>query len=53
LAPPKKYHTEEERREASRRYQLKYREANREAIRAREAERNKRRAVIRTGQKET
>ena len=51
---PKKYHTEEERREAARQSQRKYVEANREAIRARQAERDrKRRAAIKAGHKET
>jgi hypothetical protein len=36
---PKKYHTEEERREAARQSHRKYREANREVIRKRQAER--------------
>ena len=36
---PKKYHTEEERREANRKSQRKYVEANREAINARQVER--------------
>jgi hypothetical protein len=51
---PKKYHTEEERREAARQSHRKYVEANREAIRARQAERDsKRRAAAKAGQKET
>ena len=51
---PKKYHTEEERREAARQSQRKYVEANREAIRARQAERNrKRREAMKAGQKGT
>jgi len=51
---PKKYHTEQERREAARKSQRKYVEANREAIRAQQAERDrKRRKAIKAGQKET
>jgi hypothetical protein len=51
---PKKYLTEEERREAIRQSHLKYVEANRVVIRARQAERDrKRRAAIKAGQKET
>jgi hypothetical protein len=51
---PKKYHSEEERREAVRQSRRKYVEANRGAIRARQAERDrKRRAAIKAGQKET
>jgi IS5 family transposase len=50
---PRKYHTEEERREAARQSQRKY-VANREAVKARHAERNrKRREAIKAGQKET
>jgi hypothetical protein len=41
VAPPKKYHTDEERREAARQYQRKYRKANRKTISAREAERRR------------
>ena len=50
---PKKYHTEEERREAIRQSQRKYFEANREAIRARQAERERKRRVAIKAQKET
>jgi hypothetical protein len=51
---PKKYHTEEERREAIRQSQRKYVEANREAINARQVERaRKRRAAMKAGQKQT
>jgi hypothetical protein len=51
---PKKYHTEEERREAVRQTRRKYVEANRAAIRKRQAERDrKRRAAIKAGLKET
>ena len=51
---PKKYHTEEERREAARQSHRKYVEANREAIRARHTERaRKKRAAIKAKQKET
>jgi hypothetical protein len=47
---PKKYHTEEERREAVRQTRRKYVEANRAAIRKRQAERDrKRRAAIKAG----
>jgi hypothetical protein len=46
--------TEEERREAARQSQRKYVEANRGAIKAREAERDrKRREAIKAGQKVT
>ena len=51
---PKKYHTEEERREAVRQSQRKYYYAHREAINARHTERDrKKRAAINAGQKET
>jgi hypothetical protein len=51
---PKKYHTEEERREAARQSQRKYLEANRAAINARRAKRDrKRRAAIKAGQNVT
>ena len=51
---PKKYHTEEERREAFRQSQRKYVEANREAINARQRERaRKKRVAMKEGQKET
>ena len=54
VARPKKYLTEQERREAIRQSHRKYVEANRVAIRARQAERDrKRRAPIKSGQKET
>jgi hypothetical protein len=50
----KKYHTEEERREAIRQSYRKYYNANREAINARRAVINKRkRAAIKAGQKVT
>ena len=51
---PEKYHTEEERREAARQTYRKYYNTHREAIRARQAERErKRRAAMKAGQKET
>jgi hypothetical protein len=51
---PRKYHTDEERREAIRQSHRKYREANREAIKARQAKRDrKRREAIKVGQRET
>jgi hypothetical protein len=51
---PKKYNTEEEGREAARQYQRKYREADLEAIKAREAKRDrKKRAVMKEREKET
>jgi hypothetical protein len=51
---PKKYHTEEERREAVRQSQRKYYYARREAINARRVKRSKsKRAAIKVGQKET
>ena len=54
MVRPTKYHTEEERREAARQSHRKYVEANRVAIRARQAVRDrKRRAAIKAGQKET
>ena len=54
MSRPKKYHTEEERGEAVRQSRRKYVEANRETIRARQAERDrKRRAAIKAKQKET
>ena len=50
---PKKYHTEEERREAACQSQRKYYNANRKAIYARQAKRFKsKRAAIKAGQKE-
>jgi hypothetical protein len=50
---PKKYHTEEERREAARQSQRTYYDANREAISARRAKAYKRkRAAIKEGRKE-
>jgi hypothetical protein len=54
LAPPKKYHTDEERREARRERSRNYYEANREAIsgRRKKAYKNKR-AAIKAGQKVT
>lgn len=49
----KKYHTDEERREGIRQSHRKYREANREAIKARQMERDrKKRAAIKAGRKE-
>ena len=54
MPTPKKYHTDEERREAARESQRKYVEANREAINARQAERaRKRRAAMKAVRKET
>jgi hypothetical protein len=51
---PKKYHTEEERREGARLRQHKYYRAHCEAITARQVERDrKRRAAMKEGQKET
>lgn len=51
---PKKYHTQEERREARRQSSRKHYLAHREAITARQVERaRKRRAAIKAGQKET
>ena len=51
---PKKYHTEEERREAVRQSQRQYYNAHREALNARHTERaRKGRAAIKAGQKET
>jgi hypothetical protein len=51
---PRKYATEEERREAARQKNRKYYNTHREAIFARRAKANKRkRAAIRAGQKET
>ena len=51
---PKKYHTEEERREAARQKNRKYYNANRKAISARRAKAFKRkRAAIGAGQKGT
>jgi hypothetical protein len=51
---PKKYHTEEERREAARQSQHKYYNTHRKAIYARQAKRSKsKRAAIKAGQKET
>jgi hypothetical protein len=50
---PKKYHTEEERRQAIRQSQRKYYKTHRKAINAARAKRSKsRRAAIRAGQKE-
>jgi hypothetical protein len=50
---PKKYHTEEERREARRQSYRKHYLAHREAITARQVERErKRRAAMKAGQKE-
>jgi hypothetical protein len=54
VSRPNKYHTEEERREAARQSHRKYVEANREAIRARQAERDrKKRAAMKAVRKET
>jgi hypothetical protein len=54
LGRPRKYASEEERREARRQRHRKYYIAHREAISARRAERYKRkRAAVKTGQKET
>ena len=55
VARPKKYRTEKERREARRQSQRKYFEANREAIRARQAERRdrQRRAAMKAVRKAT
>jgi hypothetical protein len=51
---PRKYHTEEERREAIRQSQRKYFNANREAINERRAKGSKsKRAAMKAGQKET
>ena len=51
---PKKYHTEEERREAVRESHRKYREANREAVKVRLAKRDRsKREAIKAGQKES
>jgi hypothetical protein len=50
---PKKYHTDEERREAARQSQHKYYNTHRKAIYARQAKAKRKRAAIRTGQKET
>jgi len=50
MGRPKKYRTEQDRREARRQSQRKYVEANREAINARQVER---RAAIKAGQKGT
>jgi hypothetical protein len=51
---PKKYHTEEERRQAVRESQRKYYYAHREAINARRAKRSKsKRAAMKVEQKET
>jgi hypothetical protein len=49
---PKKYHTEEERREGARRRNRKYYHAHRETIRARQTEAHKtKRAAIKAAQK--
>ena len=54
VARPRKYRTEEERREARRQRNRKHYLAHREAIRARQAERaRKRRAAMKAGQKGT
>ena len=51
---PKKYHTEEERREAARQRNRKYFNANRETLNARHTERDrKRREAMKAAQKET
>ena len=54
MVRPKKYHTEEERREALRQSRRKYYKTYREAISARQAERDrKKRAAMKAGQKVT
>ena len=54
LAPPKKYHTDEERREARLEGYRKYYKANREAITGRRKKAYKRkRAAIKAAQEET
>ena len=55
MGRPRKYPTEEERREAARQSHRKYYNANREAISARRAERHRKRkrAAMKAGQKET
>ena len=51
---PKRYHTEEERREGARQRNRKYYNAHREALSVRRAKAYKRkRAAIKAGQKET
>ena len=51
---PKKYHTEEERREGARQRQRKYYKAHRETINAQQTERDrKKRAAMKAVQKET
>jgi hypothetical protein len=51
---PKKYHTEEERREAARQRNRKYYNANREALNVQRAERHrKKRVAMKEGQKES
>jgi hypothetical protein len=53
VARPRKYHTQEERREARRQSYRKHYLAHREAIKARQVERDrKRRAAMKAGQKE-
>jgi hypothetical protein len=52
MGRPKKYHTDEERREAIRQSKRKYYNVNRDAINAGRAKRlKKRRAAIKAGQK--
>ena len=54
IGRPKKYHTEEERREGARQRNRKYYNAHRETIRARQAEANKtKQAAMKAGQKVT
>ena len=54
MGRPKKYHTDEERREAARQRYRKYYNANREALNARRTERDrKKRVAMKAGQKET
>jgi len=54
VSRPRKYHTQEERREAVRQSQRKYYNANREAISAKRAKAYKRkRAAMKVAQKET
>ena len=54
MVRPKKYHTDEERREAARWTQRKYTAANRVAINARQTERyRKKRAAMNASQKDS
>jgi hypothetical protein len=50
---PKKYHTQEERREAARQRNRKHYYAHREAVRARQAAYKTKQAAIKAAQKET